>query len=318
MKNKQIAGLIAAAIILVLVGTLGVATASGLNNALSGGTKVSAEPNEPFIAVLHIVGEIGNTTYDIFGQPTSSYVHSRVLSLIKDMTASENNRGILLYINSPGGTVFASDETYLALMKYKQETGRPVYAYAHGAMASGAYYIGCAADSIYANRNSTIGSIGVYILSVNYAGLYDQLGINGEYIKSGENKAMGNAYDELTDEQRAILQSRVDEYYNRFVDIVIQSRGYDRDTLLPIADGRSYTAGQSLENGLIDGLSDYETVLDEFKELCDVKVSYTRQHSTNSFLSFFSMLTEGLPKSDFQSAVEYIDGLESGVAMYHA
>lgn len=318
LKTKQIIGLVAAALVVLLVGLVGVTAAGGLRELLARQTSVTPEPEAPNVALLYITGEIGSTSYDIFGQPTGSYVHSRVLQLIEDMTASENNRGILLYVDSPGGTVFASDEAYLALIRYKEETGRPVYAYAHRTMASGAYYIGCAADRIYANRNASVGSIGVYILSVNYAGLYGQLGIQGEYIKSGENKAMGNQYDTLTDEQRAILQSRVDEYFDRFVDIVCAARGYDRDTLLPIADGRTYTASQALENGLIDGLSDFDTVQEEFLALCGVETLYVRQYSTGGLLSWLSMLSQSLPQSDTQKTLDLVEGLESGVPMYRA
>lgn len=318
MKTKQIIGLAAAALVVLLVGMIGVTAAGNLAQLTSGGAKVSDEPDMPSIAIVPITGEIGATEYNLFGQPTGSYVHDRVLALISDMAASPDNRGLLLYINSPGGTVFASDETYLALMKYKEDTGRPIYAYAHATMASGAYYIGCAADQIFANRNASVGSIGVYILVVNYAGLYEKLGVDGEYIKSGDNKAMGNQYDILTDEQRAILQTRVDEYYDRFVGIVCLSRGYDRDTLLPIADGRTYTASQALANGLIDGLADFDAVQADMMVLCEVEAVYSRQYTTGGILSFLSMLSEAVPKSDTEIAVEYLDGIESEVPMYLA
>ena len=120
----------------------------------------------------------------------------------------ENNKGILLYINSPGGGTYESDEMYLELKKYKEKTGRPIYAYYAQTAASGALYISMAADEIYANRMTMTGSIGVIMQNYDASGLMEKLGIKSDNIVSGRNKGMGG-YDGLTDEQKQILQSMV-------------------------------------------------------------------------------------------------------------
>ena len=312
MKGKQIVGLIAAALVFVLVAWIGVGAAG------SSTSKSEELPPGNNVAVVNMVGTIDQTYYNVFGNPTSSYDHNAILDLIWDMTESTENKGLLLYIDSGGGAVYESDEVYQALMEYKAITGRPIYAYASHTMASGAYYIACAADRIYANRNSTVGSIGVYIETVNYAGLYEKLGIEGEYIKSGENKAMGNAYDHLTDEQRAIYQSVVDECYEQFLGIVCESRGYTREEALPICDGRIYTATQGVENGLIDQPNcDYSDALNDLMELCGADTVYERSADYNSLTSFLSQLLGSVSSSETERLLELAQNNNNGRPMYY-
>ena len=99
--------------------------------------------------------------YTISEDDGATYNQAWLLNTIEDLTYDSANRGILLYVDSPGGTVYESDEAYLALMDYKKATERPIIAYIASTGCSGAYYISCAADEIYANRNALTGSIGV-------------------------------------------------------------------------------------------------------------------------------------------------------------
>nr|MBQ4319130.1 signal peptide peptidase SppA [Clostridia bacterium] len=318
MKRKQILGLIAAAIVFVLVGLSGIAAASYLRGSfVLFDTEIDPEPIEDYVAVIDIVGTIGETTYDMFGNPTSSYDHNAILDRIWDLTESEHNKGLLLYIDSGGGAVYETDEVYLALMEYKEVTGRPIYVYAAHTMASGAYYIACAADKIYANRNATVGSIGVYIQTVNYAGLYEKLGIEGEYIRSGANKAMGNAYDHLSEEQRAIYQSVVDECYDQFLDIVMESRGYSYEEAAPICDGRIYTAIQAVDNGLIDETNcGYADALDDLMELCGVEEYEEQTYYYNDWTALFSRLAESVSKTETERLIEFSEANAGGRPMY--
>ena len=321
MKKKQIVGIIIAAAVFVAVGITWVASAAKARESVSSGLSLAggatSEPLSDYLGIIDISGEISEGSYDYFGNP-AGYVQSIVLDEIEQMKNSERNKGILLLINSPGGTVYHSDEVYLALMDYKSETGRPIYAYSTETMASGAYYIGCAADEIFANRNATVGSIGVYVQTMNFKGLYDKLGISGEYIRSGRNKAMGNQFDELTEEQRAIYQSIVDECYDQFVGIVCDSRGYTRDELVPIADGRVYTAAQAVSNGIIDGIDVYDNYLEKCLDALDVEVSYNPETTSSSFMSLLSGLANAVPKSETEAALKLAENSESGVPMYYA
>lgn len=207
------------------------------------------------IAVLDIAGTISeNDGY--------TYDQQYLLNSVDEIMMDSRNQGLLLRIDSPGGAVYQIDELYLKLMEYKKMTGRPVYAAIESYAASGGYYEACAADEIYANRNAITGSIGVIMGEfVDMSGLMDKLGVDVQYITSGPNKSMGNYYQALTEEQKAIYQSICDEYYDRFVEIVAQSRGMDQEKVYQLADGRVYSAGQALEHGLIDGLESFDDTL---------------------------------------------------------
>lgn len=205
-----------------------------------------------YIAVLDIVGTISeNDGY--------TYDQQYLLDSVEQIMEDHHNQGLILHIDSPGGAVYQIDELYLKLMDYKEMTGRPVYAAIESYAASGGYYEACAADKIYANRNAITGSIGVIMGEfVDLSGLLDRLGVNVSYITSGANKSMGNSYQPLTEEQKAIYQSICNEYYNRFVKIVVEGRNLDEGTVRKLADGRIYSASQALQHGLIDGLESFD------------------------------------------------------------
>ena len=114
----------------------------------------------PYVALMYVEGEISDSNYDALGYPYN-YQHYWTLEQIKDLAHDPHNRGIFFYVDSPGGTVYHSDELYLAVKAYQENTGRPVYVYMGPYGTSGAYYFSAAADKIYVNRNSITGSIGV-------------------------------------------------------------------------------------------------------------------------------------------------------------
>ena len=200
--------------------------------------------SKPYIAVLHING--------VIQEANQTYNQDWLLNTIRTLKNDDKNLGILLYIDSPGGTVYHADEAYLTLLDYKT-TGKSVYAYFGPMAASGGYYIGCAADKIYANRNGLTGSIGVISASfVDATGLLEKLGLKSMTIHAGKNKNMLNFNESATDEQIAIMQSLADECYEQFTQIVSLSRKMKIEYVKTLADGRVYSALQAKENGLID------------------------------------------------------------------
>lgn len=215
--------------------------------------------NKPYISVIYITG--------VISEENKTYNQKWLLRQIKKAKNDPKNRGILLNINSPGGTVYESDEAYLSLMEYKASTQRPVFAFFGALAASGGYYIGCAADTIFANRNTLTGSIGVIAgQSIDATGLLDKIGIKMNTITAGRNKNMGNYNQPLTDEQRAIMQSIADEAYEQFTGIVADSRGMSLSDVKILADGRIYTASQAQKNGLIDEVCSFEDAKSSIKD----------------------------------------------------
>jgi protease-4 len=218
------------------------------------GTVNDAPPEKDYIARVSVVGEIGSVADD-YTSSDDSYHHDWTLKILNELISDKYNKGIVLYVDSPGGSVYESDELYLKLLDYKSKTSRPVYVYMGPMAASGAYYISAAADKIFANRNTWTGSIGV--ISGTYfdvSGFLKKHGISATDVTSGRNKGMGGYFAPMTDEQKAIIQSLVDEAYLQFTDIVATGRGIDLETVKTIADGRIYTAKQALANGLVDAV----------------------------------------------------------------
>lgn len=214
---------------------------------------------KPYVSVIYITG--------VISEENKTYNQKWLLRKIKNAKNDKNNRGILLKINSPGGTVYESDEAYLALEDYKASTRRPVFAYFGSLAASGGYYIGCSSDYIYANRNCLTGSIGVIAgQTVDATGLLEKLGLKMTTITAGRNKNMGNYNSVLTEEQRAILQSIADEAYGQFTEIVAESRRMNIAKVRELADGRIYTAHQAKKNGLIDSVLSFEDAKNDIRQ----------------------------------------------------
>lgn len=209
--------------------------------------------NKPFIATIYIRG--------VIEEKNQTYNQTWLLNTIHTLKNDKKNKGILLFIDSPGGTVYHADEAYLALMDYKS-TGKSVTAYFGPIAASGGYYIGCAADKIYANRNCLTGSIGV--ISANFVDgteLLKKIGIKSTTIHAGKNKNMLNFNQSATEEQLQIMQSLADECYDQFTGIVSSSRKMDLEQVKKLADGRIYSALQAQKNGLVDDVMTVEQAM---------------------------------------------------------
>lgn len=231
-----------------------------------------------YIARLEIKGTIE--------EENKTYNQKWLIDTISALKDDNSNVGIILFIDSPGGGVYEADEVYLALLDYKA-TGRPVYAYMGSLAASGGYYIACAADRIFANRNTLTGSIGVLAgSSVDLTGLMNNLGIKYTTIHAGKNKNMGNVNEPLSAEQAAIYQGIADECYDQFTSIVASSRKMLKEDVIKLADGRVYTAQQALQNGLVDYIDTFDDAVEtmtqhEFsgKEYEVVDYQYERHES---------------------------------------
>jgi signal peptide peptidase SppA len=129
-------------------------------------------------------------------------------------------KAVVLRVNSPGGTVSASDTMYQLVRRFREKTGKPVVASTQEVAASGGYYVACAADTIVAQPTSVVGSIGVIFEAVQFKGALDKLGVSATAIKSGSLKDIGSPWKLLRDDEKEIMQQLVDEYFARFVDVV--------------------------------------------------------------------------------------------------
>lgn len=179
----------------------------------------------------------------------------RVLKALK-VVKERKYPGLLLRIDSPGGTVGDSQEIYSAL-KELGETTKIVASFGN-ISASGGVYIGMGAHQIVANPGTITGSIGVIIRGNNIESLLDKVGVSFKVIKSGPYKDI-LAFDRpMSDEERQILQSLIDSSYHQFVQTVAQARNLPPETVRSFADGRIFTGEQAKESGLIDRLGTEE------------------------------------------------------------
>ena len=321
MNKKQIGGLIIAAVLFIAVGVSSVLTntfsermlADSMEQILTDSVGFDP-PSDDYIAVVRVEGTIQEqTAAGMFDVPVG-YQHITTLDYIDNLMGDGNNRGILLYVDSPGGTVYESEELYLKLKEYKEQTGRPVWDYMAHYAACGGYLISMAADKIYANPNTTTGSIGVIMSGFDMTGLYEKLGIRYVSITSGDFKDSSK----MTDEQIAVYQEQVDEYYNKFVGIVAEGRGMAEEDVKTLADGRVYTANQALENGLVDEISLYEDMTAAMSSELGAYEFYEPESEISFFSSLFAKVESVIPKSEAQILTETAADMESGVPMYYA
>lgn len=240
--------------------------------------------SHPYVGTLFLEGTISED------ESGDGYNHVWMKNAIQSMTEDDNNKAILLYVNSPGGSVYATDEIYELLENYKEETGRPVYAYFGSMAASGGYYAAMAAEKIYANKNCWTGSIGVIVGTIfDISELMDKYGIKAIDITSGDNKAMGSNFHSMTDEQRAIFQSMVDETYSDFVHVVMKGRNMTEETVRALGDGRIYTASQAKAKGLLDTVCAMDTAKEEIKKNLQEDIEF-EDIEYNPSLGFFRSL----------------------------
>jgi protease IV len=178
----------------------------------------------------------------------------RVREELKKAAEDKDVRALVVRLNTPGGTVTASDIIYRELMLFRERTKVPVVAVMMDVAASGGYYIALAADTIVAHPTTVTGSIGTIMVTANVEGLMQKLGVAANTIKSAEHKDMGSPFRTLTPEERRIFQSVIDELQRQFVGKVVERRGISADAARGLADGRIYTAQQALGHRLVDAV----------------------------------------------------------------
>lgn len=291
-------GILALAALSAALGIGGIGRGAGTD--ISGAAHVKGD----HIGVLYVEGEIGS-----YGD---TYNHEYVLDAVEGMMLNDDNRAMMLFVNTPGGGVYESDELYLKIKEYQETTGRPVYAYFASQATSGGYYISASADKITANRNCWTGSIGVTMGTFYDASQFlEKHGIKTETIASGRNKAMGEMTSPLTAEQRQIFQSLVDEAYEQFISIVADGRDLELSYVRKIADGRLYTARQAKELKLIDDIvGTYDDAVEDLQQQfslgdCEIyEFRYVPEYSLlDGFVKSIDRLSEAVADSGDIGAV---------------
>ncbi len=262
---------------------------------LSGCVTINTGPsNQPFqetrlsgkgrdkLLVIEVAGFLSGEKRgsQLLGDAMPSIV-SEVTEVLRKAERDERIRGVIVRINSPGGTVTASDTIYHELLSYKQRTKVPMVAHMLDLGTSGAYYIAQAADQIVVQPTTVTGSIGVIMVRPSVAGLLGKIGVETEEITSGPHKGMGSPFRPLAAEDRVLFQSVIDDLYQRFVDAVVAGRPkLSRDRITDLADGRIYTAEQAKSAGLVDRIGYLDDAVESLRAAGGLEtaavVTYTR------------------------------------------
>jgi protease-4 len=195
----------------------------------------------------------------ISAQDQGMFEHQNQVARLKEelTRAAEDSdiQAVILRINSPGGTVTASDVIYHEIRAFRSKRKIPIVASIMDIGASGGYYIAAAADKIVVHPSSVTGSIGVIMLTVNAKGLLEKIGMEATAVTSGPKKDMGSPFRHMTDEERTIFQGVIDSMYDRFLTVVRESRrSLTADEVRRLADGRIYSGDQAKAVGLADAV----------------------------------------------------------------
>ncbi|MDR4495410.1 MAG: signal peptide peptidase SppA [Nitrospirales bacterium] len=176
-------------------------------------------------------------------------------------------KGLILRINTPGGTVTASDILYHEILEFKKSKKIPVVTAMMDIATSGGYYVAMASDRIFAHPSTITGSIGVIMVTANAQGLLEKIGVQPTAIVSGPKKGMGSPFQPLKEEERAIFQSVIDTLYGRFLSVVETGRpNLSKEPIRKLADGRIYTADLAKQEGLIDQIGYLDEAIAWVKE----------------------------------------------------
>ena len=188
----------------------------------------------------------------------------RVNDWIGKLRRDDSVKGVLIRINSPGGSVAPSQEIFQAVRDLAAI--KPVSVSMGSVAASGGYYVACAGNPVWANSGTLTGSIGVKLQLTSFKDLADKLGIREQTVTSGPLKNAGSPLTPLTEEQKAYFQDLVNDLHDQFVSDVARARKMDKDTVRTLADGRALSGRQAFAVGLVDRIGTREQALAELRD----------------------------------------------------
>lgn len=198
-----------------------------------------------------------------FSADSGGAFSQQIIENLKDANEDESVKAVVLFVDSPGGSVFASDEIYLQI----KAMNKPIIAAMGSLAASGGYYVSAPTQEIWASPHTLTCSIGVISQFINLEGFAEEYGITTITVKSGKYKDTGNPFREFTDEDQALWQAIIDESYSEFVRIVAEGRKMGDEQVRELADGRVCTGKQAKAMGLVDNLGYLPDAIDRAAEL---------------------------------------------------
>ena len=225
----------------------------------------AAPPSSPHTALIEVRGEIASDT---------EASAENLLPALKDAFEDEGAQAVVLRINSPGGSPVQAGIVYDEIKRLKELHHKKVYAVVEEVCASGAYYIAAAADEIYTDKASVVGSIGVLMDGFGFTGAMDKLGIERRLLTAGSNKGIGDPFTPLGEPQRAYLQATLDQIHQQFIAVVKEGRGERLKETPDTFTGLFWNGEEAIKLGLADHLGSLDYVAREVVHAEDV-IDYT-------------------------------------------
>ncbi|MDY6830824.1 MAG: signal peptide peptidase SppA [Thermodesulfobacteriota bacterium] len=222
-------------------------------------------------------------------------------------------KALVLKVNSPGGTITASDIMYKELMDFKHQTGKPVVAALMDVAASGGYYISLPADHILAHPTTLTGSVGVIFVTPRVSGLMDKLGLDLKVRKSGKHKDMGSPFRDTTAEEDALFDAIIDDMAGRFAGLVEKHRADQKPDMEKIKTARIFTADDALSAGLVDRIGYLEDALAQAKKMAGLPdnaavVTYRRTYYPNDTI-YNTLVTQYGAHSGALVNIDLLEGM---------
>ncbi len=279
-----------------------------LSQVLAGSPAQKEKENR--IAVLFAEGEI---TEEVIKRPfdTSISITQSLARQIKEAADDDDIKAVVLRVNSPGGSAFTSEQIWKQVVDLK--TKKPIVVSMGDVAASGGYYIACAANAIVAERTTLTGSIGIFGMFPNFAGVAKKLGVNMNVVQTSKHADLGNFALPMTADDRAIIQRYIEQGYDIFLTRVSEGRNRSKSQIDSIAQGRVWLGEKALEIGLVDELGGLETAIKRAATLAElgdnyyVKYGKTKRNFLEEFLSSSSaemktaIMQAFLSKSEFEA-----------------
>ena len=223
----------------------------------------------PHTAMVTIKGEIADT-----GEASAEYVLPALRSALED----DGAQALVLLINSPGGSPVQAGLINDEIRRLRALHKKPIYAVVEETCASAAYYIASAADKIYVNKASIVGSIGVLMDGFGFTGTMEKLGVERRLLTAGSNKGMLDPFSPMSDKQKAYAQQMLGQIHQQFITVVRQGRGERLKENEDTFSGLFWTGEQAVKLGLADGLGSLDQVARDVVGASEV-VDYTRREN---------------------------------------
>jgi protease-4 len=250
--------------------------------------------SKPHTAMVEIKGEIASG-----GEASADLIVAAIRSAFEDQGA----QAVVLLINSPGGSPVQAGIINDEIRRLKAKHNKPVYAVVEETCASAAYYIAVAADQIFVDKASVVGSIGVLMDGFGFTGLMDKLGVERRLMTAGENKGFMDPFSPQTEKQRVFAQAMLDQIHQQFIAVVKTGRGARLKETPETFSGLFWTGQQAVEMGLADQLGNLDFVAREVVKAEDV-IDYTRKDNVAE------RLVKRFGASIGESAIKAIRNLE--------